>query len=207
MKLRKLTEIMSAVIAAMLMIPMFAEGEYYGEGGSVTPEINISSHDISIPEPSKTEGNMILIDEAVDENGTRRLFYTVETRNGNTFYIVIDRDALGRENVHFLNQVDDADLMRILDDEETTALPETTLVEVPEPMYVDTTEAEETTAAENEKTTASDGGFRPRNLIIIFLTAAVLGGGFAFWYFRIRGGGRQKTGFEDDEDGGEEDDR
>ena len=205
--MKKLIEILSAVIAATLMIPVFAEGEYYGEGGSVPPEINISSHDISIPEPSKTEGNMILIDEAVDENGTRRLFYTVETRNGNTFYIVIDRDALGRENVHFLNQVDDADLMRILDGVETAASPETTLVEAPEPMYADTTEAEETTAAENEKTTASDGGFRPRNLIIILLTAAVLGGGFAFWYFRIRGVGRQKTGFEDDEDGGEEDDR
>ena len=64
--------------------------------------------------PSLTpNGNMTLVDDYVIE-GTQ--YITVQTKNGNYFYIIIDRNA-ETENVHFLNKVDEADLLPLLDKE------------------------------------------------------------------------------------------
>ena len=66
------------------------------------------------------EGNMQTQDR-LDE--TNREFLTVTTRNGNIFYLVIDENADGK-NVHFLNQVDEADLLPLLDEDSQKAYEE-----------------------------------------------------------------------------------
>ena len=60
------------------------------------------------------KGNATLVD---DFYGDKQLI-TVTTKAGNYFYILIDRANEDKEtSVHFLNQVDDADLLALLDEE------------------------------------------------------------------------------------------
>ena len=70
--------------------------------------------------PVTPEGNATLVD---DFYGDKQLI-TVTTKAGNYFYILIDRANEDKETaVHFLNQVDDADLQALLEDGK--AAPET----------------------------------------------------------------------------------
>ena len=69
------------------------------------------------------DGNLSLIDDIGSSTRSGKQFITVETRNGNVFYLIIDRDDEGEETVHFLNQVDEADLMALTEDGEKAETP------------------------------------------------------------------------------------
>ena len=64
------------------------------------------------------DGNLSLIDDIGSPTASGKQFITVESKNGNVFYLIIDRDDEGGETVHFLNQVDEADLMALTEDGE-----------------------------------------------------------------------------------------
>ena len=67
------------------------------------------------------DGNLSLIDDIGSSTRSGKQFITVETRNGNVFYLIIDRDDEGEETVHFLNQVDEADLLTLMGDDAPVA--------------------------------------------------------------------------------------
>lgn len=67
------------------------------------------------------DGNLSLIDDIGSSTRSGKQFITVETRNGNVFYLIIDRDDGGEETVHFLNQVDEADLLTLMGDDAPAA--------------------------------------------------------------------------------------
>ena len=67
------------------------------------------------------DGNLSLIDDIGSSTRSGKQFITVETRNGNVFYLIIDRDDEGEETVHFLNQVDEADLLTLMGDDAPAA--------------------------------------------------------------------------------------
>ena len=67
------------------------------------------------------DGNLSLIDDIGSSTRSGKQFITVETRNGNVYYLIIDRDDEGEETVHFLNQVDEADLLTLMGDDAPAA--------------------------------------------------------------------------------------
>ena len=77
-------------------------------------------------EPIDDEGNAYTRDLLYDK-ATNKQFITVQTKSGNTFFIVIDYDAPINEDeeqyqTYFLNMVDESDLLALLDDDTAAAL-------------------------------------------------------------------------------------
>lgn len=121
------------------------------------------------------EGNMALVDSLFATN-TNKQFITVESKNGQLFYIVIDYDAVQNEGtdsyaVHFLNMVDEADLMALLEELDID-IP----VKTPEPTPVPTPTVE--VVPEPEESDGMSSGV----LLIVF---ALLVGGVILYYFKV----------------------
>jgi len=116
------------------------------------------------------DGQLTLVDDISGDAAQDKQFLTVITKNGNYFYIVIDR-AGDTENVHFLNLVDESDLLALIEDD--TAATTAAAVATPEPV-----EAEPADEPEPEQKPSLSA-----ILGAIFLLA--LAGGGAFLYIKV----------------------
>ena len=69
------------------------------------------------------EGNLTLVDDyhTSYSDGSGQQFITLVSKSGNTFYLVIDRNSKGENTVHFMNLVDESDLLSLMDDEDAEA--------------------------------------------------------------------------------------
>ena len=114
--------------------------------------------------PFSTSGNGQLVDDK--ENDSSKQFLTVQTKNGNTFYMVIDRSGTS-ENVYMMSLVDEQDLAEFLDENEETEKKEESAVVLPE--ITTTPEPETTVQPETEVKQESSGNK--------MFGSAVLGGG------------------------------
>lgn len=82
------------------------------------------------------EGNLTLVDDVQPFNSSEKEFLTVQTKSGNYFYIIIERDKDGKQNVHFLNQVDEADLLALLEDEPKAEKPPVCICKGQDKCYI-----------------------------------------------------------------------
>lgn len=69
------------------------------------------------------EGNLTLVDDYHTNysDGSGQQFITLVSKSGATFYLVIDRNAKGQQTVHFMNLVDEADLLALMEEEDGDA--------------------------------------------------------------------------------------
>ena len=125
MKRNRVFRLLASLTMVVLFMTTFSvtafagggDGDYYtGEPVETTPEPTEEPATGGMEPmgvPLTPEGNTTLVD---DYYGDKQLI-TVTTKAGNYFYILIDRANEDKETaVHFLNQVDEADLMALLED-------------------------------------------------------------------------------------------
>lgn len=109
----RLLTAMLLLVACLSAFPMTALA-YSDEGSEESMEEPITGGI-----PLTPEGNMTLVDDIHGEAAGDKQFITVVSKSGNYFYIIIDRAANGENTVHFLNKVDEADLMALMDEDTT----------------------------------------------------------------------------------------
>ena len=152
--------------------------------------------------PITPKGNATLVD---DFYGDKQLI-TVTTKAGNYYYILIDRANEDKEtSVHFLNQVDDADLLALLDEEPQTTEVCTCTVKceagnVNENCPLCEKSLRSCTAPEAVKTDTETPQEKPKanmGSLMILLVLALAGGGAALYYFKFRKPKADTTGHDD----------
>ena len=159
MKIKRMLLTLLCSVAVLLGIgvtPVFAQTNEMAESTSVqdvTPEEPEEPAEPEEPEnldPLTPEGNLTLVDDITSEK-TGKQFITVVSKNGNYFYIIIDRDDEGENTVHFLNLVDEADLLNLMDEEDAQAI-----------LDADAKEAAERAAREQAAREAEEAASRPQ---------------------------------------------
>ena len=128
MKIKKLGALLvSAALCAGMAAPAFAfEGEAAPVEQPVLPEV-VEEDVVTITDETSgaltPEGNLTLVDDYHTDysDGSGQQFITLVSKSGNTFYLVIDRNAKGQQTVHFMNLVDEADLLALMEEEDADA--------------------------------------------------------------------------------------
>ena len=194
MKIKKLGALLaSAVLCAGMAAPAFAfEGETAPVEQPVLPEmvediVTVTDETSGALTP---EGNLTLVDDYHTNysDGSGQQFITLVSKSGNTFYLVIDRNAKGQQTVHFVNLVDEADLLSLMEEEDADAY--TAEKEAAAQAEQDRLKAEEEAKKAAEEAAAS-GTEQPKGnkvtkiasgfLGVVVLIALAAGGGFYFY--------------------------
>ena len=191
MRIKKLGALLvSAALCAGMAAPAFAfEGEAAPVEQPVLPEV-VEKDVVTVTDETSgaltPEGNLTLVDDYYTNysDGSGQQFITLVSKSGNTFYLVIDRNAKGQQTVHFMNLVDEADLLALMEEEDADAY--TAEKEAATQAEQDRLKAEEEAKKAAEE--AASGTEQPKEnkvtkiasgfLGVVVLIALAAGGGF-----------------------------
>ena len=191
MKIKKLGALLvSAALCAGMAAPAFAfEGEAAPVEQPVLPEV-VEEDVVTVTDETSgaltPEGNLTLVDDYHTDysDGSGQQFITLVSKSGATFYLVIDRNAKGQQTVHFMNLVDEADLLALMEEEAADAY--TAEKEAAAQAEQDRLKAEEEAKKAAEE--AASGEEQPKEnkvtkiasgfLGVVVLIALAAGGGF-----------------------------
>ena len=120
--------LLSAVLCIGMAAPAFAyEGDTAPVEEPVLPEVVEEEDAVTITDEETgaltPEGNLSLVDDyhTSYSDGSGQQFITLVSKSGATFYLVIDRNAKGQQTVHFMNLVDEADLLTLMEEDAANA--------------------------------------------------------------------------------------
>ena len=207
----------AVTLAVVLCMTVFSVTAYAGGGDYYDSELPPESTATEETEPAAsepspavepgtpfTEDGIALTRDLLFDKATNKQFITVETRSGHTLYIIIDYDKPADEDgeqyhTYFLNPVDEADLLALLEDEGGNSPITCSCTEKCSAGKVNTacpicsTNMSECTGkeavAEPEPTEpvdeepVEDGGFNFMPILILLIAG---GGGFAVYWFKFR---------------------
>ena len=121
--------LLSAVLCIGMAAPACAyEGDTAPVEEPVLPEV-VEEDVVTVTDETSgaltPEGNLTLVDDYHTDysDGSGQQFITLVSKSGNTFYLVIDRNAKGQQTVHFMNLVDEADLLLLWRKKMRTLIP------------------------------------------------------------------------------------
>lgn len=178
MKIKRLS---ACLLALMMCVGLFSTTAFaYSEEPAETqpqeivePETEPTAEPVPM-DPLTPEGNLSLVDDEGRQTGEGKQFITVVTKTGNYFYLIIDRDAKGEQTVHFLNQVDEADLLKLMDEKEIEQL---------KPIVKEPVEEKEPEPEVEQKEPEPQPEKKP-NILPAVIAMAVSAGGLGFFAFK-----------------------
>ena len=199
MKIKKLGALLvSAALCAGMAAPAFAfEGEAAPVEQPVLPEV-VEEDVVTITDETSgaltPEGNLTLVDDYHTNysDGSGQQFITLVSKSGATFYLVIDRNAKGQQTVHFMNLVDEADLLALMEEDAADAY--TAEKEAAAQAEQDRLKAEEEAKKAAEEAAASGTEQLKENKVtkiasgflgVVVLIALAAGGGYL--YIKMKG--------------------
>ncbi len=182
--------VLSVALCAGMAAPAFAfEGEAAPVEQPVLEEV-VEENVVTVTDETSgaltPEGNLTLVDDYHTDysDGSGQQFITLVSKSGATFYLVIDRNAKGQQTVHFMNLVDEADLLALMEEEDADAY--TAEKEAAAQAEQDRLKAEEEAKKAAEE--AASGEEQPKEnkvtkiasgfLGVVVLIALAAGGGF-----------------------------
>ena len=186
--------LLSAVLCIGMAAPAFAfEGEAVPVEQPVLPEV-VEEDVVTVTDETSgaltPEGNLTLVDDYHTDysDGSGQQFITLVSKSGATFYLVIDRNSKGAQTVHFMNLVDEADLLALMEEEDAEAY--NAEKEAAKQAELDKLKAEEEAKKAAEEAAASDAEQPKENKVtkyaaaflgVVALIALAAGGGFYFF--------------------------
>ena len=182
--------VLSVALCAGMAAPVFAfEGEAAPVEQPVLEEV-VEENVVTVTDETSgaltPEGNLTLVDDYHTDysDGSGQQFITLVSKSGATFYLVIDRNAKGQQTVHFMNLVDEADLLALMEEDAADAY--TAEKEAAAQAEQDRLKAEEEAKKAAEE--AASGEEQPKEnkvtkiasgfLGVVVLIALAAGGGF-----------------------------